>query len=53
MGFTECLTIAFVVLKSLGDVNWSWWLVFAPELAAGVIYIITFGFALAVVKAAK
>jgi hypothetical protein len=31
MGFTEILTIAFVILKCLGYLHWSWWLVFVPE----------------------
>lgn len=39
MGFTEVLTIVFVVLKLLGIMNWSWWLVLLPEIIAGVVYI--------------
>lgn len=39
MGFTEVLTIVFVVLKLLGIINWSWWLVLLPEIIAGVVYI--------------
>lgn len=40
MGFTEVLTITFVVLKAVGDINWSWWLVFTPELVAGAFYLL-------------
>ena len=40
MGFAEVLTIVFVVLKATGHLDWSWWLVFAPEMAAGVLYLI-------------
>lgn len=40
MGFTEVLTIAFVILKATGYLDWSWWLVFAPELIAGFIYLL-------------
>lgn len=40
MGFTEVLTIVFVVLKLLGIINWSWLLVLLPEIIAGVIYLI-------------
>lgn len=29
-GFSGLLTIAFVVLKLCGVINWSWWLVFLP-----------------------
>lgn len=39
MGFCEILTIVFVVLKLLGVVSWSWWLVFLPEIIAVVIYV--------------
>jgi hypothetical protein len=36
MGFTEVLTLIFVVLKATGHLNWPWWQVFIPEyIAAG------------------
>ena len=31
-GFCGLLTIAFVVLKLCGVINWSWWLVLLPTL---------------------
>jgi hypothetical protein len=40
MGFTEILTVLFVVLKGLGYLHWSWWLVFSPELIAVAFYVI-------------
>lgn len=40
MGFTEVLTIIFIVLKILGKIDWSWWLVLLPEIAAAVVYIL-------------
>ena len=42
MGFTELLTIIFVLLKVFGVVSWSWWVVFLPEIIALVLYIILF-----------
>lgn len=39
MGFTEILTIVFIVLKLLGVVSWSWWLVLLPEIIMGVVYV--------------
>lgn len=39
MGFTEVLTIIFVVLKLIDVISWSWWLVLLPEIIALVIYI--------------
>lgn len=39
MGVAEILTIIFVILKIVGAVDWSWWLVFLPEIIAGGIYI--------------
>lgn len=39
MFVTEILTIVFVVLKLIGTINWSWWLVLLPELIALPFYI--------------
>lgn len=39
MGFTETLTIVFIVLKLLGKIDWSWWLVLLPELIGAAFYI--------------
>lgn len=32
IGFSSLLTIAFIVLKLCGVINWSWWLVLLPIL---------------------
>lgn len=40
MGFTETLTIVFIVLKLLGKISWSWWIVFLPEVLAIAVYIL-------------
>ena len=42
MGFTEILTIIFVLLKVFGVVSCAWWVVFLPEIIAVVIYLIAF-----------
>lgn len=42
MGFTEILTIIFVICKLVGLINWSWWLVLLPEIIAAVFYLIIF-----------
>ena len=42
MGFTEVLTLIFVVCKLIGVINWSWWLVLLPEIIAVAVYIIAF-----------
>lgn len=39
MGFTEVLTIIFVVCKLVGVINWCWVLVLLPEIIAFVFYI--------------
>lgn len=39
MGFTELLTIVFVVLKLIGTIDWSWWLVLLPEIVAITFYL--------------
>lgn len=38
MGFLEALTIAFIVLKLVGVITWSWWLVLLPEIIAVAFY---------------
>lgn len=38
MGFTELLTIVFIILKLIGFISWSWWLVLLPEIIAFVLY---------------
>lgn len=38
MGFTELLTIVFIVLKLTGVIAWSWWLVLLPEIVACALY---------------
>jgi ABC-type bacteriocin/lantibiotic exporter with double-glycine peptidase domain len=40
MGFTEFLTIVFVVLKLIGVISWSWWLVLLPEIIGVAFYIL-------------
>lgn len=40
MGFTELLTIVFIVLKLINVINWSWWLVLLPEIIAISFYLI-------------
>lgn len=40
MGFTEILTIIFVVLKLLGVITWAWWVVLLPEIIAVSIYLV-------------
>lgn len=40
MGFTEELTIIFIVLKLLNIIDWNWFLVLLPEIIALTIYLI-------------
>lgn len=39
MGFTEALTIVFIVLKLLGVISWGWFYVLLPEIIAVALYI--------------
>ena len=39
MGFTEVLTIVFIVLKLMGVIGWSWWLILLPEIIGICIYL--------------
>ena len=49
VGFCELLAIAFIVLKLLKVIDWSWWLVLAPLWIPLVIALII----LAVLKIAE
>lgn len=40
MGICEILTIIFVIMKLIGVIAWSWWLVLLPELIAIGLYVI-------------
>lgn len=40
MGFTEVLTIIFILLKVFGVISWTWWVVFLPEIIAIVLYVL-------------
>lgn len=42
MGFTEFLTVVFIVLKLIDVIDWSWWLVLLPEIIGFVLYIAIF-----------
>ena len=42
MGIAEVLTVVFVVLKLVETIDWSWWLVFLPEIIAFVFYVAIF-----------
>lgn len=35
IGFVGALTITFVVLRLLGEIDWSWWWVLSPVLITG------------------
>ena len=41
MKLHEVLTVIFVVCKLFGVIDWSWWLVFLPEIVAVSIIVIT------------
>jgi hypothetical protein len=53
MGFTEVLTIVLVVLNATHNIHISWWLAFAPELAAAALYLIILAVAVLVGKAVR
>jgi predicted membrane protein len=37
IGFIGVLTIAFIVLKLIGQVDWSWWWVLSPVWISAII----------------
>ena len=42
MGILEVLTVVFIVLKLLGVIAWSWWLVLLPLIVSVGLYITIF-----------
>lgn len=42
IGFWGLLQIVFIVLKILGIINWSWWLVLAPAWISILLCLIIF-----------
>jgi len=52
IGFTELLTIVFIVLKLLGKITWSWWWVLSPLLIsiALVIFVLIIALGIAILK---
>lgn len=40
MGFTEILTLIFVLLKCFGVITWPWLLVFLPEIIGVAFYLL-------------
>jgi hypothetical protein len=36
IGFAGLLTVAFVVLKLTGYIDWSWWWVLSPVIVSGI-----------------
>ncbi|MGE6370633.1 hypothetical protein ACQKDB_16015 [Planococcus kocurii] len=42
MGILAVLTIVFIVLKIIGMVDWSWWMVLLPTIISVSLYVIWF-----------
>ena len=40
IGFTGLLQVAFIVLKLIGIINWSWWWVLSPTWISAIIVIL-------------
>ena len=44
IGFVGLLTIAFIILKLLNVINWSWWWVLSPLwISTGLVLLILIG----------
>lgn len=44
MGLLTVLTVIFIVLKLVGVIAWSWWLVFTPTFILIGLYVLWFFF---------
>ena len=47
MGLLSWLTVAFVVLKLTGHIDWSWWLVLSPVLVGIGLWAVILALAIA------
>ena len=43
VGLVGLLTVAFVVLKLIGTITWSWWWVLSPMWISALIWVVIFG----------
>lgn len=48
MGLLSWLTVAFVVLKLTGHIDWSWWIVLSPVLVSIGLWVVILALAIAV-----
>lgn len=53
IGFIGLLTIVFITLKLLGNIDWSWWWVCSPLWITAIVWIMIFGVVLAVLVGKK
>ena len=44
IGFIGLLTIAFIVLKLTGFIDWSWWWVLSPLWISAIPFVLFFAF---------
>lgn len=49
LGLSTVLTLIFLVLKLVGVINWSWWVVFSPWIINAILWVIVFLIYVAVV----
>ena len=40
MGFLEVLAIVFIILKALGLITWSWWIVLLPLILRVIFWLL-------------
>lgn len=43
IGFVGALTVAFIVLKLTGYIDWSWWWVWSPVWIAAIAFVVVIG----------
>lgn len=54
IGLSSLLTIVFLVLKLVGVINWSWWLVFLPIIIdAGLVILIVTVYVIYIIHESK
>jgi hypothetical protein len=52
IGFSELLTIVFIILKLTGYIAWSWWWVLSPLWIMAALWLVVFAISGAIILAA-
>lgn len=53
VGFAGLLTLIFITLKLMGEIDWSWWWVLAPLWISFILFLVIIAVVLVLIKQAE